>query len=110
MLNTINVKILLLLILYRSNAEIPHPLHKAENTEKCIVPQLPSKFLLVGKTATISGLCYQVTCNPDLTITGLTCSSYVLRRGCWMSNVNYYKDFPDCCPQVMCNSFNAIKF
>ncbi|KAF2881387.1 hypothetical protein ILUMI_24785 [Ignelater luminosus] len=81
---------------------LPHPIQDADNSTKCEFAFIPTGYLTVGKTISVPGECMVVTCQEDLTITGLTCPTYFAVPGCYFSEVDRYKDYPACCPEMIC--------
>jgi len=91
------------LLVHGLTAAVPHPIQAAGNHTKCEFAQLPTGYLQIGKTVSVPGECMQITCQEDLTITGITCPTYFSTPGCYATEINHYKEYPECCPVVECN-------
>ncbi|XP_063911306.1 uncharacterized protein LOC135128324 [Zophobas morio] len=57
-----------------------------------------------NETVTIPDACVQIVCRPSGMITYTSCASVMdsANSNCYVSEPNYSKSFPECCPKFVC--------
>jgi len=103
-----SVKLLFLVFLISFVYEIsciPH--HTADHSNHCHANgESEIIHIEVGESASLPGKCQQVTCQKDFSLSALTCAAHIPKDGCKLSDIDYKKPYPDCCPQEICPSKN----
>ncbi|KAB0796848.1 hypothetical protein PPYR_10909 [Photinus pyralis] len=83
------------------------PHHSHDHTDHCHVQSKSGVIHIdVGQTVSIPRECMGARCEKNVTVTELQCMKEepkVRSSNCTLTNPDYTKEFPDCCPSMMCN-------